>query len=209
MFLHKAAQVTYVALLVSIIGLSPAAMAESAGSNAGAGKFIQTLANEAIQVLSTTKGSLQEREDKFRTLLRDDFAMEKIGRFVVGGYWRQMTPEQKKKYQKLFSEWVLRTYSVRLGGYSGEHFQVVRTSNVGARDVIVHTRIEKSAGDGFNANWRVRKVDGHYKIIDIYVEGVSMAVTQRSEFESVLRRNGIDGLISTLQSRLNNLSSAS
>lgn len=200
--MHKVAQVAFVALVASIIGLSPAAVADSKAQTASPGQFIQTLADEAIQVLSTSKGSLQERETKFRDLLRDDFAMEKIGRFVVGQYWRRMSPEQQKKYQKLFSEWVLKTYSVRLGGYSGEHFRVVRTADVGKKDVLVYTRIEKTAGDGFNANWRVRKVQGHYKIIDIYVEGVSMAVTQRSEFESVLRARGIDGLISTLQSRL-------
>ena len=91
--------------------------------------------------------------------------------------------EQKASYEKLFSEWVLKTYSVRLGGYSGEHFQVLRSTPAGKNDVIVYTRISKSGGDGFDANWRVRRDGDRYKIIDIYVEGVSMAITQRSEFE--------------------------
>ena len=77
------------------------------------------------------------------------------------------------------------------------------------RDVIVHTRIKKSAGDEFNADWRLRQVKGRYKIIDIYVEGVSMAVTQRSEFYSILRKRGVDGLIDMIRYRLTQLSSAS
>lgn len=209
MYLHKAARTTLAVLVFSVVGLSQAAVAESKTQNADPAKFIQTLADQAIQVLSTPNGSLQEREDKFRNMLRDDFAMKKIGRFVVGSYWRRMTPEQQKKYQKLFSEWVLMSYATRLGGYTGEKFHVVRTSSAGKRDVIVHTRIEKSAGDGFNANWRVRDVNGRYKIIDIYVEGVSMAVTQRSEFDSVLRRRGVDGLIDLLKTRVTKLSAAS
>lgn len=171
--------------------------------------FIKNLADQAIQVLSTPNGSLQQREDKFRELLRDDFAMDKIGRFVVGAYWRKMNETQQARYKKLFSEWVLKTYSVRLGGYSGERFRVVRTTDAGRHDVIVHTRIEREGGNGFNANWRVRRVGDRLKIIDIYVEGISMAVTQRSEFESILRKDGIDGLLSKLQDRLAQLSDAS
>src|SRR3546814_15248195 len=78
--------------------------------------------------------------------------MEQIGQFVAGGYWRRMSAAQRDTYLKLFSEWVLKTYSVRLGGYSGEQFKVIKSTPVGERDVIVYTRINKSGGNGFNAN---------------------------------------------------------
>lgn len=209
MIIRKVAHFAVAAALMTVVGLSFPATAESRGQAADPIVFIQKLADQAINVLSTQNGSLKDREDRFRDLLRDDFAMDKISRFVVGGYWRRMSDEQRDTYQKLFSEWVLKTYSVRLGGYSGEQFRVIKKSPAGKRDVIVHTRIEQTAGNAFNANWRVRKVDDRYKIIDIYVEGVSMAVTQRSEFETILRRHGIDGLISQLRNRLEKLSTAS
>lgn len=197
------------AVLILGLALGPAATAES---NIAAGNpevFIEQLASQAIKVLSSPNGSLKEREDKFRTLLRNDFAMKDIGRFVVGTYWRRMTPEQRTEYLNLFGEWVLKTYSIRLGGYSGEQFKVLSTSPAGQRDVLVKTRIDKSGGNGFNASWRVRKIDGGYKIIDIYVEGVSMAITQRSEFESILQRQGIDGLIGMLKDKVKTMSQAS
>jgi phospholipid transport system substrate-binding protein len=181
----------------------------AAQTKADPGTFIQQLASQAIQVLSSPNGSLHERESKFRDMLRDDFAMEQIGQFVAGGYWRRMSPAQKESYQKLFGEWVLKTYAVRLGGYTGEQFQVTKTTPAGERDVIVHTRINKSGGNGFNANWRVREEGGRYKIIDIYVEGVSMVITQRSEFDSIFKRHGIDGMISMLRDRVAKLSAAS
>lgn len=209
MIIHKVAHFAVAAALVTVVGLSFPATAESRSQTSDPIVFIQNLADEAINVLSTQNGSLKDREDRFRDLLRDDFAMDKISRFVVGGYWRKMSDKQRDTYQKLFSEWVLKTYSVRLGGYSGERFKVIKKSAAGKRDVIVHTRIEQTAGNAFNANWRVRKLGERYKIIDIYVEGVSMAVTQRSEFETILRRHGIDGLISQLRNRLEKLSTAS
>lgn len=209
MIIHKVAHFAVAAALMSVVGLSFPATAESRSQTSDPIVFIQKLADQAINVLSTQNGSLKDREDRFRDLLRDDFAMDKISRFVVGAYWRKMSDEQRGTYQKLFSEWVLKTYSVRLGGYSGEQFKVIKKSAAGKRDVIVHTRIEQTAGNAFNANWRVRKLGERYKIIDIYVEGVSMAVTQRSEFETILRRHGVDGLISQLRNRLEKLSAAS
>lgn len=197
------------ALLVSIIGISQAAVAETKAQNADAAIFIQSLADQAIEFLSSPSESLRAREEGFRDILRDEVAMETIGRYVVGDYWGKMTAGQRKTYQKLFGEWLLKTYSVRLGGYSGESLRVVKTSKAGKRDVMVHTRIEKSAGDGFNADWRVRQMKGRNKIIDIYVDGVSMALTQRSEFDAVLRKRGIDGLIEVIRSRLTQLSLAS
>jgi phospholipid transport system substrate-binding protein len=209
MSFYKAAWITLTALFVSTAGLSQVALTESKAQDAGPGQFIQTLGNRAIKILSSPNRSIREREEKFREILRDDFAMDKIGRFVAGRYWREMTPKQKRTYQKLFSEWVLKTYSIRLGGYSDEKLRVIKTTSTGKRDVIVQTRIEKASGDGFITNWRVRRVSGRYVIIDVYIEGVSMAVTQRSEFDAVFRRRGVDGLINLLRDRLSELSAAS
>ncbi len=202
-------RILQVAVLVFTVALGHTATAESQAEAADPGNFIEQLASQAIKVLSSSSGSLQEREEKFRSILRDDFAMDQIGQFVAGTYWRRMSPEQRDTYMKLFGEWVLKTYAVRLGGYSGEQFEVLNTTPAGQRDVLVKTRISKSGGNGFNATWRVRKAGERYKIIDIYVEGVSMAITQRSEFESILQRHGVDGLIGMLKDKVQKLSAPS
>lgn len=202
-------RIVHAVVLVLGLSLAQTATAQSQAAPGDPGNFIQHLASQAIQVLSSPNGSLRDREDRFRELLRDDFAMEQIARFVAGPYWRRMSSEQKTSYEKLFSEWVLKTYSVRLGGYSGEHFQVLRSAPAGKNDVIVYTRISKNGGDGFDANWRVRRDGDRYKIIDIYVEGVSMAITQRSEFDSIFRRHGVDGLIGMLREKVTKLNNSS
>ena len=204
----KPYRILQAATLVVALTFGQAAIADSSAKASDPGRFIEQLASRAIKVLSSRDGSLQEREERFRDMLREDFAMNDIGRFVLGTYWRRMSADQRETYLKLFSEWVLKTYSVRLGGYSGEKFQVINTTPAGQHDVLVKTRINKSGRDGFNATWRVRQDGDRYKIIDIYVEGVSMAITQRSEFESILQRHGINGLLGMLKDKVDKLSAS-
>jgi len=165
--------------------------------------FIQSLAKKALATLNDKNGSLADRESKFRDLLRNKFAMSKIARFVIGVHWRRMKHKQRKSYKKLFSEWVLKTYSSRLGGYSGQHFEVTKTSKAGKADVIVHSRIlQVNSGRYISCNWRLRKYNHQFKIIDIYVEGVSMAITQRSEFAAIIKNDGVSGLLNRMKQRL-------
>jgi phospholipid transport system substrate-binding protein len=185
------------ALFLTLAFSAPTAYAQSAEA-----KFVQGLADEAIRVLQDDSQDLAEREEKFRRLLLDGFAMEKIGRFVVGRYWKQMSPDQRSDYQKLFSEWILRSYAARLGGYAGQKFVVDKAKTTKQKDVFVRTRIVQAESPEIRCDWRVRKLGGNLKVIDIVVEGVSMLSTQRSEFTSVINKHGPDGLIEALSTRL-------
>ena len=171
-------------------------------------QFIQGLADEAIAILRDPKGSLDEREKRFQAFLKDDFAMEKIGRFAAGKFWRQMSTNQQQQYQQVFEKWILKTYSIRFGGYSGETVNVLKTIKAGQTDVFVRTKINSSRGRALKVDWRVRNIKDNYKIIDVVVEGVSMLVTQKAEFSAVLRQRGIDGLIGILRSQLDRMASA-
>lgn len=185
------------------VGLLPATAKAEASPEAikGASQFIQWLADQAIAVLGSTSSTLETRESEFRRLLSQGFAMPFIGRFVLGRYWRTATPEQREDYQELFAEYILRTYSSRLGGYAGETFNVTGARPAGKQDILVATRIDRPSGPPIKADWRVRVFDNEYKIIDIMVEGVSMAVTQRSEFTNVVRSQGFEGLLQALRAR--------
>lgn len=174
-----------------------------------AARFIEDLADRAIGVLQRTDGTLEEREAEFRAIMAESFDLEFIGRFVLGRHWRKATPEQREEYQALFADWVLKSYSRRLGGYSGETFEVTGTRDVGERDILVHTRINRPSGPPIKADWRIRDHDGRFRIIDVMVEGVSMAVTQRSEFNAVTTKQGIDGLLNILRARTQKIEMAS
>ena len=166
-----------------------------------AARFIHQLGNRAIETLRTSDLTLDQREAQFRGLLREGFDLAFIGRFVLGKYWRAATPEQQEDYLALFGEYLVQTYSARLGGYSGETMAVVSTRQASEKDFVVRTQIDRPTGPPVVAKWRVRTTGGGFRIIDVMVEGISMAVTQRSEFASVVQRDGIDGLLVILRAR--------
>lgn len=167
----------------------------------GAAQFMQLIADQAIRILQTPNGTLEQREAQFRGLLAEGFDLDFISRFVLGKYWRRASAEERADYQALFREYILKTYSRRLGGYSGETFQIKGARAAGKQDVIVSTLILQPNGPAIAADWRVRVYDNGYRIIDIMIEGVSMAITQRDEFATVVRSQGMQGLLQALRAR--------
>ena len=196
----------YQIVVVVLTLLSPVASAAASADQAA--EFIQSLADQAIEVLRAEDATLAEREARFRALLKDRFAVRTIGRFVVGPYWRKATPEQRTAYLELFSDWIVKTYAVRFGGYTNEKFTITGTRvNPTDQDIFVGTRIGKpDSSVTYRADWRVRQMNGSYKIIDVEVEGISMALTQQGEFKSVARRKGMDGLLQVLRERIHEIS---
>ncbi len=185
-------------ILVIVISGSDRARAQTGTP----GEFVAVLGDQAIAMLRDDSLTLEQREERFRALLQNGFDLKLIGRFVLGRYWRQATPEQRSEYLTVFGEFIVHKYSALLGGYSGETFAVLSEMASGEKDHIVRTRIDRPNGAPIEAQWRVRARKGQWRIIDITVEGISMAVTQRAEFKSVVQRNGIDGLIQVLGARV-------
>jgi phospholipid transport system substrate-binding protein len=167
-------------------------------------KFIQSLGDQAIEVLQQKTMSLDQREDRFRGILTDGFAIPLIGRHVLGGLWPKATPEQQQQYLQLFQEWIVKTYAIRFGGYSGEKFSVTDAKiNEQDKDVFVGTRIDRPEGKpSVTASWRVRKIDNQPKIVDIQVDGVSMLATHRLEFSAVGNQGGMNAILDSLKQRI-------
>ncbi len=160
---------------------------------AGAGKFIQSLANRSIAELTEDGLSTGERRKRFRVILNNEFAVKTIGRWVLGRYWRQATDAQRAEYLKLFENLLVVTYADRFADYKGEKLSVIKSMAKGKKDIVVFTKIRKpNDPKPVEIQWRVRAKEGKYIIIDVMVAGISMGQSQRSEFASVIRRNGGD-----------------
>lgn len=142
-----------------------------------------------------------------RQVLRDAFAVDAVGRFVLGHYWRRASPAQQDAYMDVFREYVVNSIAARFGDYSGEQMSVTGERDDHGKGTIVNTVIDSPARGLVNVQWRVRDIDGEPKIIDIIVEGVSMLLTQRSEFAAVISNYGgnVDGLIDDLKVKVEQL----
>jgi len=163
--------------------------------------FITNLGTQAIQVMGPSMPAPQ-RLARFRELLRDYFDVNGIGQFVLGRYWRTATPQEQQEFLKLFQEYVAQAYSGRLGEYAGEPFRVVGNRPNGD-EIIVSSQVVRSGGNPIQIDWYVVNQGGKPKIADVYVAGVSMKVTQRDEFASIIQRDGgkIDGLLNRLRQK--------
>ncbi len=168
----------------------------------GAGEFVETLADDAITNLTGDGLSDAQREEKLRGILRSYFDVNSIGKWVLGRHWRKANAAARAEYLRLFEDLIVNTYALRFKSYSDEKIKLTGIASRG-QTAVVKSVIERGDQQSVRVDWRVTYPDGQYKIFDIVVEGVSMIQTQRSEFSSVIRRNGgkISGLIATLKDK--------
>lgn len=198
-------RVVSASLLAAVL---PVGRARSDEGEVEARRLIEALAGRALATLRRGDIGLEQRETEFRAILSDGFDLDFIGRFVMGQHWRSATATQREEYLALFREFVLMTYSARFGGYKGESFVVMGARRASDKDVVVATEVTSPNGGPIGADWRGRVVEGRPRIIDVAVEGVSMALNQRQEFNAVVARHGIDGLIAMLRARVGKVSIA-
>jgi phospholipid transport system substrate-binding protein len=163
--------------------------------------FIAQLGKETVAVLQQ-KDAPPQKAAKVEDILRRGFDFPTIGRFVLGRYWNTATPQQRDEYIKVFTDFVAKSYSRRLAEeatVSGFNINSIR--DLGEGDFLVQTAITRPSAAPLNYEWRVRDGGGGTKIVDVVVEGVSLLVTQRSDFTAVASQNGVDGLIASLREK--------
>jgi phospholipid transport system substrate-binding protein len=173
--------------------------------SAGAKVFIRVLADKAIASLTAKEISKAQREQRFRALMLENFAISGIGKFVLGRYWPRATEMEQAEYLKLFEDLMVVMYAERFSKYAGETLDVEQAEVRGEYDVLVYSRIKRvDATQPIKVAWRVRGKPGAYKIVDVMVEGISMVQTQKSEFASFIQQNGgkLDSLLSEMRKRI-------
>lgn len=193
------------AFLVLTIALATPTMAR-ADISEDAKAFIGQLSDEVLEKLTDDNLPLDQQEERFRGIVKRYFAFQSIARWVLGGRsWKKASDAQRKEYLSLYGDLMVATYAHRFQGYSGEKLVVTKARVIDANQALVESQIARQGGaKPLVINWRVRGADGNYRIIDIMVEGLSMAQTQRSEFKAFVRSNGgdIDALLANLDERL-------
>ena len=187
--------------LTAAIAFAQSAAATGDASPAAAA-FIQELGNNAIKELTDPAIPQPEREARFRRLLVDRFDMAAISKFVLGRYWRSTNETQRVQFQQLFVDFIVGSYSVRFSEYLGEGVKVTGTSAEDDGTILVQSKIDMPSSEDIRVDWRLRSSGGNFAVVDVIVEGVSMDVTQRSEFTRIIRdRGGINGLIEALRTK--------
>jgi phospholipid transport system substrate-binding protein len=149
--------------------------------------FINQLGVQAIQVLGPSV-PMQQRVQRFRQLFGTDFDLPGIAQFTLGRYWRVATPEQQQQYLGLLQDYLAQAYAGRLAQYAGEKFAATNSQQQGD-ETVVFSDITRNDGGKIHVEWHLVN-SGGWKITDAYVAGVSMKITQRDEFGSVIQQGG-------------------
>lgn len=179
-------------LLVSVSATSaPAAAKEQA--------MVQSMVDEVIVLLNDKSLGNNGRLQGLRGLFAKYMDLPFIGRFVLGRHWRPLDAATKADYIAAFQDYVVNIYAKRLNGYSGETIKISGSRAVNDKDTLVSSQLRRPDGPPVAIEWRVRTIAGAQKVIDVTVEGVSMAISQREEFSAFLQRNTVDGLIARLK----------
>ena len=179
--------------------------AQASATHTDPGAFVKALGDRAIELLTSGQISEEEQAKRFRTLLREGFAVNKIGQFVLGKYRRKATSEELHEFLQLYEDYIVSLYSSAFRNYSGQTFavsRVVQTKNRHDTMVVTHINPETDPNPT-KVIFQVRNWENVYKVLDIKIQGVSMILTQRDEFTGLISNNGgnVSALIDALRKK--------
>lgn len=186
-------------LAASALGPTTTAHAEQPVAPKEAAAFMDQLARDTLAILRGSEAGTGEKHAQVISLIEEAFDLPLISRFVLGRFWRGASEAQLAEYRDLFTQSITKSYARALVASGGTSLEILDTRMVSETDALVSTRLERSEGAPIGAGWRIRKIDGRIKVVDVLHEGVSLAITQRQEYASVIEREGLDGLIERLR----------
>ncbi|MHA1599583.1 MAG: MlaC/ttg2D family ABC transporter substrate-binding protein [Alphaproteobacteria bacterium] len=164
--------------------------------------FVRDFGNRVIATATDDSLSPGQRQEALEHLLSAGIDARRIGRFVLGKYGRRATDAERAEFDRLFAAGIVTTYSRHLGNYAGEVLEVRGAQLRGERGAIVSSRVVRTDGPAVAVEWRLRHDDaGTWRVVDVVIEGLSMALSQRAEYTAVIRasQGRVEGLLVRLR----------
>lgn len=169
----------------------------------GPDQLVQKVTEEVLAAVRSDKQLAAGDKQKALKLAEEkvlphiDF--ETATRLAVGRSWSQASPEQRKKLVDEFRKMLVRTYSNGIQSYQGQTMKILPSrGKQDPQDATVRAQFIRAGGQPLPLEFQARKTAQGWKIYDISIEGVSLVLTYRTEFDAVVRQEGIDGLIKRL-----------
>jgi len=182
-----------------LVCLSPLALAEEMSAR----RVVENFQDSLIEVMKQGKAlGFQGRYDKLDAAVRKSHDLPKIARIVVGKQWEGLTSEQQAKLEAVFSQLSVSAYAHNFKDYSGESFSFISEEETGRGGVVVHTNLKIPGEKDVKFDYMMKKKDDSWQIINIIADGVSDLALKRSDYTSVLNREGFDALIAKINEKI-------
>ncbi len=205
--LSRMALVLLAALAAQSAPGDPAAPAPQAAADSAAPKPRAAIDALHASLLDVMKNAVAlgyaGREEKLRGVIPRHFDVGYMAPRSLGSHWNSLDPESRHRYLETFERFMVANYAGRFDGFSGQSFETLGEVP-GPRDtVIVKSRLVDPTDKNIDLNYRMRRVDGSWKVIDVYLDGtVSELALRRSEFVSIVKRQDLDALLVALDAKI-------
>jgi phospholipid transport system substrate-binding protein len=178
----------------------------AAAASPDAGARVQRLYDALLGMMKDgTSLGPKGRYDRLWPVIGQTFDIPFMSRMVVGLGWPDASPQQQQAMVNAFWRFTTATYADRFDDYGGQQFQVTGEQSQGAT-VIVDSRIVRADGTSVSIRYLMHQTRGSWLVADVYLDGtVSELATRRSEFSTIVRENGIDGLVAALNAKASSL----
>lgn len=173
-------------------------------NDAEALKFVENVTKDGIVNIINANVPQSEKDARFAVLFNDALDLKFIGQFVLGRNWRTATQTQKDAFIAAYRELNVQTWSKRFDEFKGHNFVFEGTSpSTSENQVFVNSSVPMPQGAPAKVVWRVKQTGNSFKIVDIIIENVSLAITARNEYSAYIKNapGGVDDLIKNLQNK--------
>ena len=171
----------------------------------GAENFVKNTTQEGIVEIINSNASQAERDARFEKLFNSALDVKFIGQFVLGRNWRTASAEQREKFIDVYRKLNVKTWSKRFDEFKGKEFVFKGTSPSSSdNQIFVNSIVPMENAQPASVVWRVKEKDGKFKIVDIIIENVSLAITARNEYSAFIKKSpdGLNGLIADLEKKI-------
>lgn len=163
--------------------------------------FIDKIASDVLAIVKNDSIGTDAKSAKLESIFENAVDFDWVGKFVLGRHFKMATPAQQVAYLKAYRPFIIKNYVSRLTKYTGQTYKITGTHPGTDGATLVSMELVDPNGPPVLVDYRISGKPGAFKITDIVVEDVSLITTQRSEFNAVVNKNGVDFLIAALNKK--------
>jgi phospholipid transport system substrate-binding protein len=187
------------ALPAAVVAASLSVPARAAVDNSDPQRLVQTLTTDGFAVIRT--GNKAAARGQFRSLLMNHVAVDQIGDRLIRRWANTITPAQRAAYKAALPNYIVGTYADRLFDYADAKIVVQRAVPTAGGNADVQTIVTRPGRQPLRATWSTTNVGGQWKVLNLNVAGINVALAQQADFDSVVQRQGFDALVKMMRAR--------
>ncbi|MGI9413952.1 MAG: ABC transporter substrate-binding protein [Hyphomicrobiales bacterium] len=151
-------------------------------------EFIGRISNQVLTVVNSA-ATAGVKKQQFKEMLTAHADIPTIAVFSLGKYARRLNDRDRETYYGLVIDYISHIFALHADGFNGETVTIVGSNKRSDRETLVSSKVRFANGRSLPVAWRVLTAGGGYKVFDVSVNGIWLAIQQRSEFVSVIQRN--------------------